>query len=72
MSAARDLIIQFFPCGHCGFVKDILYPNDTNRSGRCRQCRVPFAVILHYARGLCKRDYMAMLRNTPQKAERLQ
>jgi len=32
-SRARELILQFYPCPHCGFVPDILYPR-FNRSGR--------------------------------------
>lgn len=53
-SNARDLIIQFHPCSHCLFIQD---QPDSEKSGRCRSCSVPFTIIDHHALGKCKRDY---------------
>lgn len=62
VSPARTLLLQFAACPHCLYVPDNA-PVHFNKSGRCRTCSVPFAVIDHHAKGYCKRDYMAMLRH---------
>lgn len=61
-SQARDRLIDFYPCCHCGYVKDIQYPKNRNVSGRCRDCAIPFAIIDHNAKGRCNRCYMKFLR----------
>lgn len=58
-SNARLLIIQFYPCPHCGYVQD---RPGSNTSGRCRDCSIPFSIIDHHAKGRCLRDYNAKLR----------
>ena len=60
-SAARERLIDFYPCCHCGFIKDIKNPK-YNNSGRCRDCAIPFAIIDHHGGGRCKRCYMRHLR----------
>lgn len=65
-SRARDKMIEFYPCCHCGYVKDILYPKN-NKSGRCRDCSIPFTIIDHHGKGRCKRCYMKYLRDNATK-----
>lgn len=57
-SYARRLIIEYFPCEHCGFSKD-----SSNKAGRCRDCSIPFVFIDHHAHGRCKRCDMRQLRH---------
>lgn len=61
-SKARNLMIDYYPCCHCGFIKDVNNPKN-NRSGRCLDCAIPFQMIDHQGKGRCNRCYMRMLRN---------
>ena len=61
-SRARELILQFYPCPHCLYVPNIHYPR-YNRSGRCRDCSIPFSLVDHHANGRCKRCDMIALRH---------
>ena len=64
-SHAKDLIIRYFPCPHC-------YHRDgaVDTVGRCKVCAIPFTIINHHGKGMCKRDHQAWLRaNPPQKQE---
>ena len=61
-SSTRERLIDFYPCMHCGFIRDIQNPKK-NTSGRCRDCAIPFSIINHHAKGRCNRCYMNLLRN---------
>lgn len=61
-SKAREAMIQYYPCMHCGYEKD----HGGNKSGRCRDCAIPFNIIDHQAQGRCNRCYMRFLRKTPR------
>ena len=60
-SRARELLIVYHPCTHCGYSRD--FPGDSQ--GRCTDCLLPFAVFPNHARGKCKRCHMAWLRSQP-------
>lgn len=60
-SRAFKMVIDYTPCPHCRFVKDIHYPK-YDKSGRCRRCSVPFAMVDHKAKGHCHRCLMARYR----------
>lgn len=72
LSPARDLILEYYPCSHCGYVKLILSPNSLTL-GSCVDvnCRLPFALVPHRARGMCNRSYMTLMRRTPRRGQRL-
>jgi len=37
---AREILLLYYPCPHCGYFK---LPNtNNNRTGRCRECLMPF------------------------------
>ena len=57
-SEAREKLIEFYPCMHCGYEKNC----SGDKSGRCRDCAIPFAMIDHHAKGRCKRCSMRFLR----------
>jgi len=61
-SPARQTLIEFTPCPHCLYVKDVKYPKN-NRTGRCLGCSIPFALVDHHAIGRCSRCYMGYIRN---------
>lgn len=61
-SPAREKLIDFYPCMHCGYIKDIKNPK-FNKSGRCRDCAIPFSIVDHNAKGRCNRCYMKYLRD---------
>lgn len=54
-SVARDAIIQFYACTHCGYSKtgEIF----GQHAGRCKSCSIPFAIIHHHGKGMCNRCY---------------
>ena len=60
-SPARQHLIEFYPCAHCHYVKNILNPKN-NRSGRCLDCSIPFAIIDHHSKGRCSRCSRAYYR----------
>ena len=61
-SRARELLIIYTPCSHCGHVVDVKYPkNDTQ--GNCAVCKVTFQVLKHHALGMCVRCHRAHLRD---------
>lgn len=62
---ARDILIQYYPCPHCLYVKDI-HNAKFNNSGRCRDCAIPFKLMKHQAKGRCNRCYMRNLRHKQQ------
>lgn len=66
-SRAREMILQFYPCPNCHYVPDILYPR-FNKSGRCRDCSIPFSLIDHQAHGYCNRCLMKVLRHEGKAA----
>jgi hypothetical protein len=65
-SQARECVLQFYPCQHCGYEKE----NGGAHSGRCTGCGIQFQIIKHHAGGKCNRCYMRFLRiksvETPQ------
>jgi DNA-directed RNA polymerase subunit RPC12/RpoP len=61
-SPIREKMILFYPCMHCGYEKD----HGGSKSGRCRDCAIPFAIIDHHGKGRCNRCYMKEMRKTPQ------
>jgi hypothetical protein len=61
-SIARDILIEFMPCPHCGYVKNPLVPNG-KRDGRCADCTVAFTVVKYHTKGRCKRCSRAYYRN---------
>jgi len=63
---AREVLLQYYPCPHCGYYKLPLNEKN-NRTGRCRECLIPFAIIDHYAKGLCKRCFQRHLRKNTTK-----
>ncbi len=60
-SKAFHMVIDYTPCPHCYFVKDIHNPK-YNKTGRCRRCCVPFCMVDHKAKGMCHRCLMAKYR----------
>jgi DNA-directed RNA polymerase subunit RPC12/RpoP len=64
-SKQRQLMLLYYPCPHCGYVRDITYPR-FNRSGRCLDCSIPFTIVDHHAKGMCKRCHMKLLRHKPE------
>ena len=61
-SKARELVIQYTPCPHCFFVKSVEFVI-YNKTGRCRGCSIPFALVNHHAKGRCKRCDMKLRRH---------
>jgi len=57
---AREILLLYYPCPHCGYFK---LPNtNNNRTGRCRECLMPFGIVDHKSKGFCARCYMRYLR----------
>lgn len=65
-SPAFYKIIEYYPCCHCGYTKDVKDPKN-NRSGRCSSCAVPFSMIDHHAKGRCNRCYVKYIRENATK-----
>lgn len=63
-SRAKEILIQFFPCSHCGFAKE---QEKSEQSGRCKDCSIPFFIINHHYKGNCNRCYMTKYRKKLQK-----
>ncbi len=61
-SKARELLLQFKPCTHCGFVESSKYQK-SEKSGRCMDCSIPFSIVDHHSNGRCKRCDMRNLRH---------
>jgi len=66
-SRARELLLQFYPCPHCGFVREIQYPR-YERPGSCCDCFLAFSLVGYQARGRCNRCLMILLRHEAQAA----
>ena len=66
-SHAREIALQFFPCTHCAYVRDINRPL-YNRTGHCVGCLLPFAFIPHHGKGKCMRCYQATIRDESRAA----
>ncbi len=68
-SPIRDILLEFSPCTHCGYVKT---PTETdiknNVSGRCQDCSIPFSIIDHHGKGRCHRCFMIEHRKNVTKS----
>lgn len=66
-SPIRDILLEFSPCTHCGYVKN---PTDikNNVSGRCKDCSIPFSMIDHHGKGRCHRCFMVEHRKNVTKS----
>lgn len=64
-SKARENLLHYFPCTHCGYVFG-LGKVVNNEIGLCTDCSVPFLISKHHAKGKCGRCYVNKLRKTLQ------
>lgn len=59
-SIAKEYILRFFPCSHCGHVAGVVYSEKEYKRvkwtelPRCIGCYTPFSVVKHHAYGRCK------------------
>ena len=65
-SRAKFLAIDYTPCPHCHYVKDIYYKN-FDKEGTCVDCDLPFTVVKYKARGRCHRCLMDYYRTNSTK-----
>ncbi len=65
-SLAREIIIEYTPCPHCLYSKDVAHPR-SSRSGRCLDCSIPFAIVDHHAKGRCERCSRSFLRKNEKE-----
>lgn len=61
-SRSRELVIQYFPCPHCAYSKEVDFPV-YDKQGRCTDCSIPFSMVKHQGRGRCNRCFMKLLRH---------
>lgn len=55
----RNLMIEYFPCTHCGHAKQVW-----NRDKSvCKVCFLPIAIVKHHSHGTCSRCVMNIRRN---------
>ncbi len=60
-SKAKRDALTYTPCTFCGY---IAFGSDLiNRSGRCKRCSIPFAIVEHRAKNMCNRCYHHVFRN---------
>ena len=65
-SKARELLLIYTPCPHCLYQKKINTIDD-DKSGRCRDCSIPFSLVDHHAKGRCGRRARSFYRERDKK-----
>lgn len=59
---AMELVMEYYPCPYCKYAKSVSFPK-YETIGRCKDCSIPFAIVDHHGRGMCKRCHMRDLRH---------
>ena len=67
-SPAREKLIEYYPCSFCGYIKSHNL-QEKNKTGRCRDCFIPFVIIDEHALGYCHRCYTKNWRIINKKSQ---
>lgn len=62
-SRLRELLIQYFPCTHCGFAKEVHYPRYELKGSCSGDCKLPFSLVGKHTADKCNPCYMRSLRH---------